>query len=163
MKSENKLNWWDLLSIVGAVGTFGIGWIADNEATVIAFLAIGLVWLIRLVFDWVSKRFGKNWKLGKPGLTILVFAVSLVLSFLIKQAVFPDRPVWTGDASTFAPLLIAYISALLQVAAGVVSYATGVYNILLAKVLEKLPSNILGTATIFIPLLILIVAFVLIT
>ena len=150
MSSNKKLNWWDALSIIAAIGTFGLGWIADNLATVIAFSAVGLVWLINLGL----RHFG--WKPSKAGLTVIVFAVALGLSFLSNPAVFPEFPAWSGDASAFAPLLIAYLSALLQVAAGVVSYATGVYNILLAKVLEKLPANILGTAVSILPIVILV-------
>lgn len=124
----------DVFKVVLAILTFGLGWIANNQATVISFAAILIVWLLGLALQ----RFG--YRPGKAGLTIIVFLVALGLALLFQPVIMPARPTWTGDAATFAPALILFVSAFLQIASGVVAYATGVYNILLAQVLEKIPA-----------------------
>lgn len=133
MTNSNSYTWQDGFKIFLAVMTFGAGWIVDNQSTVIAFLAIAIVWFVSLLM----KRY--QYRPTKANLTIIVFAVSLVLSFWIHPVALPFFPAWTGDAAAYAPLLIAYISGFFQIVSGVVAYATGVYNILLAQVLEKLP------------------------
>ena len=134
MTDKNKFNWQDGLRIVLAVLTFGFGWIADNQATVISFSAVFIVWGIGLAI----KKYG--YQPTKAVLTIIVFAVALGLSLIFQPILLPMFPGWTGDASTFAPLFLAYMTAFLQIASGVVAYATGVYNILLSHVLEKIPT-----------------------
>jgi hypothetical protein len=133
--NENKdfFNWQDGLKIVLAVMTFGIGWFANNQATVIAFSAMLIVWVIRLAMQ----KYG--YKPEKSSLTVILFVVAIGLSFLFSPIALPIFPFWTGDASTYAPLFIAYFIAFLQIAGSVVAYATGVYNILLAQVFDKLP------------------------
>lgn len=129
----SKLNWKDGFKIVLAVMTFGFGWIADNQATVIAFAAVLIVWLLGLALKYAG--FVPN----KAGLTIIVFIASIGLTLAFQHVNLPTFPAWTGDASVFFSLLIIYLTAFLQMASGVVAYATGVYNILLAQVLEKIP------------------------
>lgn len=131
-KIEN-LNWKDGLKIVLAVMTFGFGWIADNQMTVISFAAVLIVWLLGLAL----KYFG--FSANKVSLTIILFIVALGLSLAFQPVALPSFPSWSGDASVFMALLVAYLSSFFQIAAGVVAYATGVYNILMAQVLEKLP------------------------
>lgn len=128
-----KLDWKDGLKIVLAVMTFGFGWIADNQATVISFTAVAIVWLLGIALT----RFGYH--PNKVGLTIILFIVALGLSLAFQPVALPTFPPWTGDVSVFAALFISYVTAFLQIAASVVAYATGVYNILLAQVLEKIP------------------------
>jgi uncharacterized membrane protein (DUF441 family) len=127
------LNWKDGLKIVLAVMTFGFGWIADNQMTVISFAAVLIVWLLGLAL----KYFG--FTANKVSLTIILFIVALGLSLAFQPVALPSFPSWSGDASVFMALLVAYLASFFQIAAGVVAYATGVYNILMAQVLEKLP------------------------
>lgn len=129
----NLLNWNDGLKIFLAVMTFGIGWFADNQATVIAFSAMLIVWLVRLA---MSKT---KYKPNKASLTIVLFVVSIGLSLLFSPVALPAVPNWNGDIASYTPLLVIYLTAFLQIAGGVVAYAQGVYNILLAQVFEKLP------------------------
>lgn len=130
----NTFNKKDAFLIVISLMTFGIGWVANNQTTVISYTAIGLVW----IFGLILKRYGK--RPTKAGLTITVFGVAIVLALLFQPVTLPLFPLWTGDVPGYATLLIAYVAAFLQMASGVVAYATGVYNILLAQVLEKTPT-----------------------
>lgn len=127
------LNWKDGLKIVLAVMTFGFGWIADNQMTVISFAAVLIVWLLGLALKYFG--FAAN----KVSLTIILFIAALGLSLAFQPVTLPSFPSWSGDASVFMALLVAYLASFFQIAAGVVAYATGVYNILMAQVLEKLP------------------------
>ncbi len=133
---NNSFDWKDGLKILLAVITFGVGWLADNQATVISFSAVLIVWFIGLLlkyFEYIP---------NKSTLTILVFAVALGLTIVFSPVVLPIFPSWDGDAAIFAGLLVTYLVTFLQIASGVVAYATGIYNILLAQVLEKLPAAI---------------------
>ncbi len=129
---ENKLNWQDGLKIALAVMTFGVGWMANNQTTVISFAAVLIVWLMALTLKQL--KFAPT----KATLTMIVFAVAIILSLAFQPVALPPFPTWSGDVSAFTPLLIAFFIAFLQMAAGVVAYATGVYNILLSQVLEKI-------------------------
>lgn len=146
MTSGNSLNWKDGLKIVLSVMTFGIGWLADNQAAVISFLALVIVWLVGLVFEHFKI------KLGKAGLTGFVFAIAIILAYVFNPLTFPTLPEWTGDFSTYSPLLIAFLYSVLQAVDMIVAQATGVYNILLAEVLKKLPKTLLLTS---VPVLVL--------
>lgn len=135
MIPENKasIDYIDILKIVLAVMTFGIGWFANNQATVIAYTAMLMVWLIRLAMQ----KYG--YKPSKANLTIILFIVAIGLSVLFSPVALPIFPTWTGDPASYAPLVIAYLGLFLQIAGSVVAYATTVYNILLSQVFEKLP------------------------
>ena len=132
-QETNEFNWQDGLKIVLAVMTFGVGWFANNQATVIAYSAMLIVWIIRLFMQ----KYG--YKPEKASLTVVLFVVAIGLSFLFSPVALPLFPFWTGDAASYAPLFIAYLTVFLQIAGSVVAYATGVYNILLSQVFDKLP------------------------
>jgi hypothetical protein len=131
MSKNITFNRLDALKIVLAILTFGIGWVANNQATVISFSAMIIVWLVAIAM----RKY--DYKPTKGNLTVIVFAVAIGLTLLFQPVLFPLFPEWTGDAATFSPVLITYMAELLRIAAGVVAYATGVYNILLSQVLEK--------------------------
>jgi len=133
MESDTTFNKQDAFKVILAVMTFGFGWVANNEATVIAFLAMVIVWAIRLI----AKKY--KYVPTKAALTITLFFVALGLSLIVTPVMLPFFPAWTGDPSTYALLLITYFSVFLKIAGGVVAYATGVYNILLAQVFDKIP------------------------
>ncbi len=136
-QNNYQFNWQDGLKILLAVVTFGFGWFADNQTTVIAYAAVLVVWLLGVVAKY-SERF--KWLAGKGPLTVLVFVVSFVLSYLFHPFVLPVFPGWTGDAGTYVPLLSAWISSFFLVIGDAVLYAMTVYNLLLARILEKIPS-----------------------
>lgn len=134
-----KFNWKDFGMIVLAVLTFGVGWIANNQATVIAFIAMTIVWFL----GWLGKTFPRlEWIKGKAFMTILVFVSAFGLSFFIQPFALPALPAWTGDVATFIPALAAFLSALFANVQSQALFAIGVYNVLLAGVLEKLSAGL---------------------
>ena len=133
-QTSDQFDWQDAFKIVLAVMTFGFGWFADNQTTMIAFAAVGIVWLLGVVAKY-SERF--KWLAGKGPLTILVFIVSFVLSYLFHPFTVSAFPGWTGDAGTYIPLLSAWLSSFFLIIGDAVLYAMTVYNVLLARVLEK--------------------------
>ncbi len=139
MKAFSLYNKTDLFKIIFAFLAFGVGWFADNQATVIAFAAMTIVWLVSTLAARSDKW---QWVKGKAVLTILVFIVSLGLAFLFQPITLPPFPGWTGDAGTYVPLLSAWIAAFLGVANEAVLFAMTIYNVLLAQVLEKLPPTL---------------------
>ena len=134
--STDQFTWQDAFKILLAVMTFGFGWFADNQLTMIAFAAVLIVWVLGRVAKY-TERF--KWLAGKGPLTVLVFVVSFVLSYLFHPFVLPVFPGWTGDAGTYVPLLSAWISSFFLVIGDAVLYAMTVYNLLLARILEKIP------------------------
>jgi len=134
-----KFNWKDLGVIVLAVLTFGVGWVANNQAMVIAFLTMAIVWLI----SWAGRTFPQlEWIKGKAFLTVLVFAVAFGLSFFLQPFTLPAFPVWTGDVAIFMPALAIFLAALFANIQTQVLFAIGIYNVLLAQVLDKLSTSL---------------------
>jgi hypothetical protein len=142
--SSDQFTWQDIFKVILAVMTFGFGWFADNQTTMIAFAAIGIVWILGQVAKHVEKF---KWLAGKGPLTILVFVVSFVLSYLFQPFSVPALPAWAGDAGAYIPLLSAWLSSFFSVIGSAVLFAMSIYNILLVRVLEKVPpafSNLVG-------------------
>lgn len=139
--NENQFTWQDLFRIALAVMTFSFGWFADNQTTVIAFAAVGIVWLLGRVAKY-TERF--KWLASKGPLTILVFVVSFVLSYLFQPFVLPALPAWTGDAGAYVPMLSAWVSNFFTIIGSAVLFAMSIYNVLLVRVLEKVPPAFLN-------------------
>ena len=141
-----KFSWKDLGLVALAVLTFGIGWIASNQAAVIAVLAMAIVWFL----SWLGKVFPQlAWIQGKAFLTILVFVAAFLLSLLIQPFVFPIWPMWTGDVATYVPLLAAFLAVFFAGFQTQVLFAIGIYNVLLAQVLDKLSAGLTARLTSF--------------
>lgn len=136
--STDQFTWQDAFKILLAVMTFGFGWFADNQLTMIAFAAVLIVWVLGRVAKY-TERF--KWLAGKAPLTILVFVVSFVLSYLFQPFTLPALPAWTGDAGAYIPLFSAWVSSFFLIVGDAVLYAMTVYNVLLARVLEKVPAE----------------------
>ena len=136
---DQSYTWKDFLYFLMAVIAFGAGYIVDHQAAVIGFAAIGVVWIVA--------QFGKTfpqlaWVKGKAFLTGLVFAVSFGLSFLFQPLTWPTVPTWTGDIATYTPLLAVFVSALFVNIQSAALFAIGVYNVLLAQVMDKLSGSL---------------------
>jgi len=136
MTNKTSFNWQDGLKILLAVITFGFGWFADNQNTVIAYAAVLMVWGIGFLAQ-KSEKF--NWLRGKGPLTVTVFVVSFGLSWLFKPIVIDPFPGWSGDAGSYIPLLSVWLESFFSIVGTTVAFAMSIYNILLAQVLEKLP------------------------
>ncbi|GIK44007.1 MAG: hypothetical protein LC130_33495 [Bryobacterales bacterium] len=132
------LDWKNLLYVLVTVVVGGAAWTEDSRMVIIVAASIAIVWIVR----WTSRAFGWNWQPGKRGLTALLFVVSVVLSLLFNPVAAPAFPPLGQDFSVWLPAFVAYVGALVAVAAPVVSGATLIYNILLAKVLEKLADGL---------------------
>jgi len=132
------LDWKNLLYVLVTVVVGGAAWTEDSRMVIIVAASIAIVWIVR----WTSRAFGWNWQPGKRGLTALLFVVSVVLSLLFNPVAAPAFPPLGQDFSVWLPAFVAYVGALVAVAAPVVSSATLIYNILLAKVLEKLADGL---------------------
>ncbi len=132
--TKTEITWQDGLKILLAFMTFGIGWFADNQVTVIAFAATAIVWLISYVTQ-LSPSFA--WLKGKGPLTALVFVAAFVLSYLFHPFAVPMFPAWSGDFGTYVPMISAWFSAFFAIIAPAVTFSMAIYNILLAQIYEK--------------------------
>jgi uncharacterized membrane protein YeaQ/YmgE (transglycosylase-associated protein family) len=94
-----------------------------DQIFLVGLVASGLDILVRYIASKMGKEIHKGW------MTAIVAGLSLVLTVIFNA---PELPVYTeplqylGEWST---LIAAYVGA-----------ATAIYNIILSKVLEKLPS-----------------------
>lgn len=134
MSNNNSFTWQDALKIVLAIMTFGIGWFADNQVTMIAFAATAVVWLISYLIQ-LSPSFA--WLKGKGPLTALVFVVAFVLSYLFQPFTLPAFPGWVGDFGAYVPLVSEWFTAFFAIIAPAVTFAMTIYNLLLAQIYEK--------------------------
>lgn len=132
--NNKSFTWQDVLKIVLAVMTFGIGWFADNQVTMIAFSATVIVWLISYLTK-LSATFA--WLKGKGPLTAMVFLVSFVLSYLFQPFALPEIPLWTGDFGTYIPMISKWVSGFFAIIAPAVTFAMTIYNLLLAQIYER--------------------------
>jgi hypothetical protein len=132
--NTNKLTWQDGVKILLAFMTFGVGWFADNQVTMIAFAATIVVWLIGYATN-LSPSFA--WIKGKGPLTALVFVVAFVLSYLFQPFSVPAFPAWPGDAGAFVPMISDWFSAFFAIIAPAVTFAMTIYNLLLSQIYEK--------------------------
>ena len=133
---NTSFTWQDGVKVVLAVMTFGIGWFADNQATVIAYAALLIVWLVGRA---AKQNKELAWLQGKGPLTVLVFFIAFIISYLFQPFTLPMLPAWTGDAGTYVLIFSAWIGLVFSVVGNAVVFSMSVYNVLLAKVLEKIP------------------------
>lgn len=132
--NNNKFTWQDGLKILLAVMTFGIGWFADNQVTMIAFASTAVVWAISYATQ-LHPSFA--WLKGKGPLTALVFFVSFVLSYLFQPFTVPAFPAWVGDFGLYVPLVSKWLNAFFAVITPAVVFAMTIYNMLLSQIYEK--------------------------
>ncbi len=137
MLRKISFNWQDGAKILLALLTFGIGWLADNQVTVVAYAAVLIVALISFIAQQSPRL---DWLKGKGPLTVAVFVVSFVLAYFFKPFILPIFPGWTGDAGTYIPLISSWLEAFFAVVGTAVAFSMSIYNVLLAQVIEKLPA-----------------------
>lgn len=99
---------------------------SEIQLFVIGAVASVIVWVLKMSKVTVKS----SW------LTVLVYAVSLVLAFAFAAPSLPMFPVFV-DLVSFVPLLLAWIGDLLVPLSAFVGFATLVYNTLLKQVLDK--------------------------
>lgn len=127
-----KFTFVDLLAVLGALLLTGLGWAVGHPEAALSLLAVMLIWVINFLFTW------KGIKLRKAWLTAGLFVVALVLTHLFQPILFPPWPNVTGTPQAIAAAIYLWIGTMIISAGPIVAYATGLYNIILAKVLSKL-------------------------
>ena len=98
----------------------------EIQLFVIGAVASVIVWVLKTAKVTVKS----SW------LTVLVYAVSLVLAFAFAAPALPLFPAYV-DLASFVPLLLAWIGDLLVPLSAFVGFATLVYNSLLKQILDK--------------------------
>ena len=125
---NNKFTFGDVGRIIIAIGAFLTVFMSGAEqVAVLGATAVLIVWILNFVFE----KFG--FMLGKVPLTIFLFVLSIGAVAYWQPEMFPAWPLVVTVASVFE-----WIGALLLSAAPIVTMATGLYNMLLASILEKL-------------------------
>lgn len=141
MVSKSTFDRSDLIKILLALVAFGAGWIVNHQATAIAFLSMGIVWLL----GWAGKTYPKlEWIKGKAFLTALVYGASFVLSLFIQHLTLAAFPIYSGDASAYVVLLADYVGKFFAALQTQALFAVSIYNVLLADVLAKLGDGLTG-------------------
>jgi hypothetical protein len=129
--SKVKFDGKDAVAVALALLTMGAGWMVDNQTTVMAVSVLVIVWVVNEVWKRTGAKLGKRW------LTALTFGLAILLSVVFKPVLVPAFPMYSGDPQAFAEALIVWGGAILALASGIVTYATTLYNTLLAEVLAK--------------------------
>ena len=124
-----KFDWMTALKILAALVITGFVWTQDNQVALLSLAAMGIVWGVKLYAAKSGKALGKEW------LTGILLAVSVAFAYLFQPVALPPFPVYGGDVLGFVQAIFVYASDVLAVSGGVFALATGLYNILLAKVL----------------------------
>jgi len=127
-----KFTFVDLLAVLGALLITGLGWAVGHPEAALSLLAVGLIWVINFLFTWKGIKLHKSW------LTTGLFVIAFGLTGLFQPMLFPPWPSVTGDPQAIAIAIYLWIGTMIISAGPIVAYATGLYNILLAKLLEKL-------------------------
>jgi hypothetical protein len=127
-----KFTFVDLLAVLGALLLTGLGVAAKHPEAALSLLAVVLIWVINFLFTWRGIKLHKSW------LTTGLFAVALGLTALFQPALIPLWPNLAGNSQEIAAAIASWIGQMIISAGPIVAYATGLYSIILAKVLEKL-------------------------
>jgi len=127
-----KFDYKDLLAVLAALVITGLGIAAKHPEAVLSLVAVMLIWGINFLFRWKGIKLRKSW------LTVLLYILAVLLTVLFQPALFPAWPVLTGEPQAIATSIYTWIGALLIAAGPIVAYATGLYNVLLVRILEKL-------------------------
>ena len=133
-----KMNWTSVLQIFFALAISGFVWTQDNQLAVLTLAAMVIVWGIQFAGNkW-------NWHPGKTWLTVILLGVSVLFSILFQPVTLPALPIYSGDVIAFVGAILIYAGGLLALGSKVFALATGLYNILLAKVTEDLSAALLN-------------------
>lgn len=128
----SNFDWKTALKILAALVITGFVWTQDNQVAMLTLAAMAIVWGVKFYSAKSGKTLGKSW------LTGILLAVSVAFSLLFQPVNLPPFPAYGGDAQVFVQALIVYAGALLVLGEQIFALATGLYNILLGKVLDGL-------------------------
>lgn len=106
---------------------------STDQIFVIGLVASVLVYLV----NYLAKK-GLQVELGRGWLTVLLFAMSVPLAWFFEPKVFPAFGGFSGDFSEDVTIGMTYVGALFGLLTQVVGSATGIYNIILKRVVEAI-------------------------
>lgn len=127
-----KFTFVDLLAVLGALLLTGLGVAAKHPEAALSLLAVVLIWGINFLFTWRGIQLHKSW------LTAGLFVIALCLTALFQPVLIPLWPAVTGTPQDIAAAIASWLGQMIVSAGPIVAYATGLYNIVLTKVLAKL-------------------------
>lgn len=106
--------------------------LSSENVIVIGLVAAVLVQGIKLAAAKLQKP------IGRKAITVIIFVIAVVLAFIWFTPVVPAFPVVGEDPLVFAIAILAWLAQLIALASAVLGVATGIYNLLLEKVFDKL-------------------------
>jgi hypothetical protein len=131
IKFFKAVNWKKLLAALAALGVVST---ADWKAALISLITVTLVWALNLWARKTGKRIGSEW------LTVIVYALSVVVTLVIHPVLLPAFPAWNGEASVFFNDVVAFLTALAPIAAAATGEATLIYNSIFKQVVQQVPA-----------------------
>lgn len=138
VKKEARLGKGELVAVILSLAALGFGWMREHQATAITLAVIVFVWII----NWLAQKKGIH--LGKRWLTAILFGLATGLTLIFTPVTLPAFPPYAGDPGIYTQELVEYVMALITIGQGVALGATALYNLLLEKVLEKIPDAVSG-------------------
>jgi hypothetical protein len=136
VKPAPKLDKVAITKAVSGVLLLFAAWAVDHQSAVITFIALLVVWSINVVFKYFNRKVGTAW------LTTALYVIAIVLALLFSPVALPAFPVFDGDPQVYSTALIDFAGVILSLAAPTVASATGIYNILLKTVFDKIADKI---------------------
>lgn len=127
----------DAWAVALALAGLGVGWMASHQGAVITAVVVAVTWGINVAAKRYNVRLGKRW------LTVILYALAVVLELIFEPVGIPAFPAWSGDANAYAQALVGWVSALAAIGAAVTAGATVLYNTLLHEVLAKVGDGLL--------------------
>lgn len=135
-----KFDWKIALKIFAALVIGGFVWTQDNQVAALTLAAMGIVWGIKTYSQSTGQVLGKAW------LTGILLTISVGFALLFQPVTVQGFPIYDGDVFAWINAVFGWLSALLALGGEVFALATGLYNILLAKVLDGLSTAMLKPA-----------------
>lgn len=136
VKPEPKFDKTALTKTVGGVLVLLAAWAVDNQSAVITVIALVVVWAINVAFKYYNR------KIGTAFLTTSLYVIAVVLALLFSPVGLPPFPVFDGDPQLYSTALVDFAAVILSLAAPTVASATGIYNILLKNIFDKIADKI---------------------
>lgn len=136
VKPAPKFDTTAITKTVGGVLVLLAAWAVDNQSAVITVIALIVVWAINVAFKYFNRKVGTAW------LTTALYVIAITLALLFSPVALPAFPVFDGDPTIYSTALVDFAAALLSLATPTVASATGIYNILLKNVFDKIADKI---------------------
>jgi hypothetical protein len=113
--------------------------LAASQIILIGFIVTLIAQGVKLFATWRKTTISRLW------VSVIVLLVSLVLAYVWNPPAFPTWPAPLADPAAETAAVVAFILAIVQLAAGIVGISLFLYNIILGKVFTDMG---LDTATV---------------